>query len=159
MHPPELPLMYYDLVRHLLPKVGTAWPSRRRTRARAALFQPDVSCEELIGRLRPLQEGLFDVPCEDSAVTPGKLIALERERIPYTVSGEEAMVDPDCPCCQMMADPEFGPRSVISTGATTTATILSRSTGRGRSGKRSNGTTRNSAGDATRAKDSGRPDC
>jgi hypothetical protein len=44
-----------------------------------------------------------------SPITPGKLIALERERIPYAVSGEEAMVDCECPLCQMMAEPDFGP--------------------------------------------------
>ncbi len=104
-------LMYYDLVRHL---IGTCWdrvvqPSEEP--ARAGLYQPGLSFEALIEQLRQSQREWFDVPCDDSMslVTPGKLIALERERIPYAVSGEEAMVDCECPLCQMMAEPDFGP--------------------------------------------------
>ena len=132
--------------------VGTGWFNRRKSLAHAGLFQPDLSCEELIDRLRQLQREWFDVPCEDSMglVTPGKLIALERERIPYAVSGEAAMVDCECPLCQMMADPISGRRSAISTVATTRPTIPSRSTRRGRSGKRSSGSRRNSAAAVTK---------
>ena len=36
--------------------------------------------------------------------TPRSIIDRERQRLPEAVSGHEAMVDPDCPCCQMLAD-------------------------------------------------------
>src|SRR5262249_54545248 len=57
----------------------------RETRSRAPILQqsPDPECH---GR------------------TPRSIIDLERARLPMVVSGQEAMHDPDCPCCQMAAD-------------------------------------------------------
>jgi hypothetical protein len=36
--------------------------------------------------------------------TPRSIIDRERTRLPERMSSHEAIVDPDCPCCQMMAD-------------------------------------------------------
>src|SRR5208282_5912317 len=102
--------MYYDLVRHL---IGECWdrivqPSEDP--ARAGLFRPDLCREELIDELRQSQEQWLKAPCEDfmTRTTPADVIALERQRIPFGVSGKEAMVDCNCPVCQMMAE-DMGP--------------------------------------------------
>jgi hypothetical protein len=104
-------LMYYNLVRHLIRECWDRVVQLSQEPTRAGLYQPDISFEALGDQLRKLQLAWFDAPCEDSMslVTPGKLIALERERIPYAVSGEHAMIDCECPLCQMMAEPDFGP--------------------------------------------------
>jgi hypothetical protein len=41
--------------------------------------------------------------------SPASVIDRERRRLPECVSGEEAIIDHDCPLCQMMADEQFGP--------------------------------------------------
>ena len=102
--------MYYDLVRHL---IGECWdrivqPSEDP--ARAGLFRPDLCSEKLVGELRQSQEEWLKAPCEDfmTRTTPADVIALERQRIPFGVSGKEAMVNCNCPVCQMMAE-DMGP--------------------------------------------------
>ncbi len=40
--------------------------------------------------------------------SPASVIDRERRRLPECVSGEETIVDHDCPVCQMMADEQFG---------------------------------------------------
>jgi hypothetical protein len=104
-------LMYYDLVRNLIREYWDRVVQSSEEPARAGLYQPDVSFESLVDQLRQSRAEWFEAPCEDSMslVTPGKLIALERERIPYAVSGDHAMIDCECPLCQMMAEPDFGP--------------------------------------------------
>ena len=104
-------LMYYDLVRHLLGECWDRVVQRSEDAARAGLFQPDISREELVDQLRQSQQEWLHAPCEDSmtGVSPADVIALERQRTPYAVSGKEAMVNCDCPMCQMMADDDMGP--------------------------------------------------
>ncbi|MBW3540621.1 MAG: hypothetical protein KY476_10135, partial [Planctomycetes bacterium] len=58
-----------------------------------------------VPRLELVREEWLDRPDpECHGRTPRSIIARERARIPEAVTGREAMVDPDCPCCQMMAD-------------------------------------------------------
>jgi hypothetical protein len=58
-----------------------------------------------IPRLEAECEAWLDAPDEEfHGRTPRSIIERERQRIPEGMSGREAMHDPDCPCCQMMAD-------------------------------------------------------
>lgn len=58
-----------------------------------------------IPRLAQLREEWLDSPNpEFHGRTPRSIIERERARLPEAVSGHDAMVDPDCPCCQMMAE-------------------------------------------------------
>ena len=102
--------MYYNLVRHLLGECWNRVVQPSDDPARAGLFQPDLSREELVGQLRQSQQKWFDAPCEGfmTRVTPAEIIGKERQRIPYAVTGKAAMIDCNCPMCQMMAD-DMGP--------------------------------------------------
>ena len=133
--------MYYDLVRHL---IGECWdrvvqPSEDP--ARAGLFRPDLSREELIDQLRQSQQEWLHAPCEDfmTRAAPGEVIAMERQRIPYAVSGKEAMVDCDCPMCQMMADDDMGPMFCHFDGCNNDHDFPFTFYRRGRSGRRNSG--------------------
>jgi hypothetical protein len=58
-----------------------------------------------VSRLEEVREFWLDRPDEEChRRTPRSIAARERARIPEAVSGDDAMVDPDCPCCQMLAD-------------------------------------------------------
>ena len=48
-------------------------------------------------------------PFEMHGWTPAHVIERERTRLPMAVTGAEAVVDHDCPMCQMMAEEDFGP--------------------------------------------------
>jgi len=99
---------YYDLVRELLwscwkqlaeqadaPKVG---------QRPGSLMAGDFLTTE-VPRLESVREALLDEPDpECHGRTPRSIIARERARLPEGVSGHDAMVDPECPCCQMLAD-------------------------------------------------------
>lgn len=99
---------YYELVRHLLwscwdkltelsqhPKAGLRPES---------LMVGDFLTEE-VPRLEMRREDWLDAEDEEfHGRTPRSIINRERARLPEGVSGHSAMVDPDCPCCQMLAD-------------------------------------------------------
>jgi hypothetical protein len=99
---------YYHLVRELL------WSSWERL---TELAQPpnetltqgwylvgDFLTTE-IPRLERVREAWLDAPDpEMHGRTPRSIIARERARLPEVVSARDAMIDPDCPTCQMLAE-------------------------------------------------------
>lgn len=101
-------LKYYDLVRELL---YSCWEqltelamSPNPAQRPETLTAGDFLTTE-VPRLEAVREAWLDAPDEDChRRTPRSIINRERSRIPEAASGREAMVDPDCPCCQMMAD-------------------------------------------------------
>ena len=99
---------YYDLVRELL---GACWNrlTELHERQPAADGLELVTAEDFLAgevpRLEMVRDEWFDAPdwnCHGR--TPRSIIDRERARLPEAVSGREAMIDPDCPCCQMLAD-------------------------------------------------------
>ena len=100
---------YYDMVRFLL---WNCWERRTSKEfAESRLNQPvaDLPVAEA-RRLETVRDAWMQTPEEDSMhpSTPASLIDHERARLPEGVTGAEAMVDCDCPCCQMMAE-DAGP--------------------------------------------------
>jgi hypothetical protein len=96
-------VLYYDLVRTLLFECVERLSQRNVT-------ERDLPGEaEHLQRLR--QDWLNTPNFEDlCGRTPAATIDRERRRLPEAASGEEAIIDPDCPCCQAMANDElFGP--------------------------------------------------
>jgi hypothetical protein len=89
---------YYDMVRGLL------WSCRRCLEQQsAALPEEFVAAEvERLGRLRDEWLDTPDPECQ--GLTPREVIDHERARLPEGVSGRAAMIDCDCPLCQMMAE-------------------------------------------------------
>ena len=101
-------VMYYGLVRELLwscweqlteraqsPTVGP-WPD--------AFTVGDFLTTE-VPRLERVREVSLDTPDpEFDGRTPRSIIARERARLPEGTCGHGAIIDPDCPCCQMMAE-------------------------------------------------------
>jgi hypothetical protein len=99
---------YYDLVRELL------WSCCARLEE--TCHRPDVErisdaftvddfLSTEIPRLESIRDTWLDSPDpECHGRTPRSLITRERARLPEGLNGHEAVIDPDCPCCQMMAD-------------------------------------------------------
>jgi hypothetical protein len=90
-------VVYYELTRYL---IYECWERVRNDQT--------VQLADETARLERLQsiwlaEG-GDYPC-----SPGWILEQERRRIPLTLSGAEAVLDPDCPLCELNANPEFGP--------------------------------------------------
>jgi hypothetical protein len=99
---------YYDLVRELLwscwNRLNTLADSPQSGQQPAVLTVGDFLTIE-VPRLETVREAWLDTPDpECHGRTPRSIIKRERARIPEVISGHEAMVDPDCPCCQMLAD-------------------------------------------------------
>lgn len=101
-------VMYYSLVRELL---WSCWQRLEELQQspnanlRPDLLSPGDFLTTEVPRLERVREGWLDMPDpEFHGRTPRSIIARERARLPEGVTGREAMVDPDCPCCQMMAD-------------------------------------------------------
>jgi hypothetical protein len=100
-------VMYYELVRHLL----SACRDRQRDAASsptspAAAFRTtgDFMATE-VPVLERLRDEWLDTPqLEHHGRTARSIIDRERARLPEGMSGHEAMIDHDCPMCQMMAD-------------------------------------------------------
>jgi hypothetical protein len=101
-------IQYYDLVRQLL------WSCRERL-ARGAETQPAAGGPEAltagdfltseVSRLERVRDEWLNTPDpECHGRTPRSIIDRERARLPEGMSGHDAIVDPDCPCCQMLAD-------------------------------------------------------
>jgi len=94
-------VLYYDLVRHLV------WECLERVVApEGGDAQPMPDKPDEVARLERAKGQWLGTPdWEDlSGRTPRQVIERERMRLPMAVSGEEAMVDEDCPLCQMMAE-------------------------------------------------------
>ena len=99
---------YYELVRALL---RSSWDHlASQTPETLSLSSLESSSADNfvaleIPRLETVRDQWLDSPDPECHFrTPRSIIHRERARIPEVVSGHEAMVDPDCPCCQMMAD-------------------------------------------------------
>ncbi|MEX2119866.1 MAG: hypothetical protein WD847_09750 [Pirellulales bacterium] len=99
---------YYDLVRESL---WSCWEQLSEL-ARSPKLGPrpdsftagDFLTME-VPRLESIREAWLDAPDpECHGRTPRSIIERERARLPEGMSGHDAMIDPDCPCCQMMAD-------------------------------------------------------
>jgi len=97
-------VVYYDLLRELL------WSSRREVAEHQGRppDEADLKLESFvhaeIPRLAELRERWLDEPFSDTNRTARNIIHNERARIPEGESGEEAMIEDDCPLCQMQAD-------------------------------------------------------
>jgi hypothetical protein len=99
---------YYDLVRELL---WSCWqqladPAQRLKveQRTASLTVGDFLANE-VPRLEKVRDAWLDAPDpECHGRTPRSVIELERSRLPMVMSRQEAVHDPDCPCCQMAAD-------------------------------------------------------
>jgi hypothetical protein len=94
-------VLYYDMVREL------AWHCWDR------LVDPpdgpppaEIDRAEEVAHLGKFQDEWMASPDHEDLCghTPAALIEMERRRIPWAVSAHEAMVDDDCPLCQMAAD-------------------------------------------------------
>jgi hypothetical protein len=97
---------YYDLVRELL---WSCWDQlTEQSRDVGHRFDASTVGDFLtteIPRLERVREAWLDAPdSECHGRTPRSIIDRERARLPEGMSGHEAMADPDCPCCQMMAE-------------------------------------------------------
>jgi hypothetical protein len=91
-------VMYYDLLRHLLRSC------RERLRERPAPTKDDFLASE-VPRLERLRDDWLGTPDpEHHGLSPREIIDHERARLPEGMSGHEAMIDHDCPLCEMMAD-------------------------------------------------------
>jgi hypothetical protein len=99
---------YYELVRALL---WSSWDQLteleqtqegcQREQSRAA--EDFVAAEVL--RLEEVREAWLDTPDPElDRRTPRSIIDRERARLPEGHSGHEAMIDSDCPACQMMSE-------------------------------------------------------
>jgi len=108
-------VLYYDMVRDL---IWNCWNRVVEPRAeRPEPAPPGGPSEELTPagetfRLEQVRHEWLSTPdFEDlGGRPPAEVIDMERMRIPMVASGNEAVVDPDCPLCQMMAeDSGFGP--------------------------------------------------
>ncbi len=99
---------YYDLVRELLwscwERLTELAQSPKASQRPESLALGDFLTAE-VPRLEQVREEWFITPDPECHFrTPRSIIDRERQRLPEGMSGAEAMVDPDCPCCQMLAD-------------------------------------------------------
>ncbi len=101
-------VLYYELVRELLWSCWDRLVELEKVQPIAdgpqSLTVGDFLANE-VPRLECERDEWLDSPDpEFHGRRPRSIIARERARIPEGVCGHEAIVDPDCPCCQMMAD-------------------------------------------------------
>jgi hypothetical protein len=90
-------VVYYDLVRHLLDRCF----ERLQT-------EEDLSADAMVEFLEREKAAWLSTPNRDySGVVPSRYIELERRRIPFVVSAQEAIIDEDYYECEMMAE-KFG---------------------------------------------------
>ncbi len=99
---------YYELVRELLwscwERLDESGKTQPITDGSESLTVENFLTSEL-PYLERVRDEWFDAPDpECHGRTPRSIIDRERARLPEGMSGHDAIVDPDCPCCQMMAD-------------------------------------------------------
>lgn len=92
-------VVYYYLVRELLCECFD----------RVAVLPAAVTLGDFLADVVPhlevFREKWLDIPePEYSGRTPRSVIENERARLPEGGSGRDHVIDPDCPCCQMLAD-------------------------------------------------------
>jgi len=105
-------VLYYDLVRNLIWEcwVRVVEPGRDRgdseptLRAREHLPAEPTEAEEIADLDRLKDQWLSSRQNELQGRSPAEVIETERLRLPPAVSGEAAMIDPDCPLCRMMGE-------------------------------------------------------
>jgi hypothetical protein len=101
-------VQYYELVRELLWSCWERLADLEETQPTAnetdALAIGDFLASE-VSRLERVRDEWFDTPDpEFHGRTPRSIIDRERARLPEAVSRHDAIIDPDCPCCDMVAD-------------------------------------------------------
>ena len=97
-------VMYYSLIRELLWSCWDQLTEQAQSPPSESFTAGDFLSTE-IPRLEGVREAWLDAPdLEFHGRTPRSIINRERARLPEGMSGHEAMVDPDCPCCQMLAE-------------------------------------------------------
>lgn len=95
-------VMYYELIRELL---WSCWNHLGEMADESEALVIGNFHRLEVPRLECVRDAWFDAPNpEFHGRTPRSIIARERARLPEGMSGHHAIVDPDCPCCQMMAD-------------------------------------------------------
>lgn len=101
-------VMYYELVREL---AWSCWERLTELSQSANLNQRPESLTvgdfltTEVPRLEQVRECWLDSPDEEMHCrSPRSIIHRERLRLPEGLGGHEMIVDPDCPCCQMMAE-------------------------------------------------------
>lgn len=96
---------YYYLLRHLLWSCHDGVISRSAAKGEWQMLSVGDFLTTEVPRLEGALERWFDSPNRDlSGRTPRMVNEDERRRRPQAVSGHEAMIDDDCPLCEMMAD-------------------------------------------------------
>jgi hypothetical protein len=101
-------VLYYDLVRELL---WTCWEQLAHLKEtqpaaggpKAFLIGDFLTTE--VPRLESARDDWLKTPDpEFHGRTPRSIIERERARLPEGMAAHHAIIDPDCPCCQMLAD-------------------------------------------------------
>lgn len=99
---------YYDLVRELLWSCWNQLTELAQSPAGGKLLETATVGDFLtseVPRLETVREAWLDAPDpECHGRTPRSIIERERARLPEGTTGRKAMHDPDCPCCQMLAE-------------------------------------------------------
>jgi hypothetical protein len=91
-------VIYYDLIRTLL---QDCWDRVSQ--------QETVEAAAEVERLEWLKDDWLHAPNDDfHGLSPAHIIEQERQRLPITLSPAAAVIDEDCPLCQMAGE-EFGP--------------------------------------------------
>jgi hypothetical protein len=87
-------VLYYELIRALL---GSCLDRCKADR--------EINLSDEMMRLEKLADEWLHAPGEDlCGRTPAEIMDKERRRIPMAMSGEDAVVDDDCPMCQMLGE-------------------------------------------------------
>jgi hypothetical protein len=110
-------IVYYYLVRFLVEtaydrRLGQSGLQESWERAAGGQVAGDAALEvaEETRVLEKLRDEWLRTPNEEfNGHIPAVTIERERRRLPEAVRAHEAMVDCDCPLCQMMADDRYGP--------------------------------------------------
>jgi hypothetical protein len=101
-------VLYYDLVREL---IGSCWKQLAHldgARSPALELNSATVGDFLtteVPRLERMLDEWLNTPSHDChGKTPRAVIDRERTRLPEVMSGREAMIDDDCPLCQMLGE-------------------------------------------------------
>lgn len=101
-------VQYYGLVRELLwccrERLACLGEARPAATGPEALTVGDFPASE-VPRLESIRDAWLDTPDPElHGRTPRSVINRERARLPEAMFGHDAIIDPDCPCCRMLAD-------------------------------------------------------
>lgn len=91
-------VVYYDMVRHLL------WCGRLAVAGQAATTVDAFAASQLKS-LAQMREHWLDEPySETTGASARSIVAKERSGLPEGLTGAQAIIDDDCPLCQMQAE-------------------------------------------------------